>query len=233
MLNARFRPRHRRQRGLSLVELLVGIAVGMFVVAAASMLVVTQLGDNRRMLLEVQVQQDLRATADIITRELRRAGSISLIGDATAYVWSPGSDWLQNPYLAVTPASGASTSVSFQSNRTQGSSGPYGFRLNGGVIESQLAAAGWQALTDSATMRVTDFSITAQPQPAVRIACSKLCADGTQSCWPTVTVRAYAISITGVSTSDPAVRRSIRSVTRLRNDQVTTDPALGTRSCPA
>ncbi|MBL0296208.1 MAG: hypothetical protein IPQ21_03185 [Betaproteobacteria bacterium] len=53
---------------------MVGITVGLFIVAAAAMLVTTQLGDNRRLLLETQVQQDLRATADIITRELRRAG---------------------------------------------------------------------------------------------------------------------------------------------------------------
>ena len=53
---------------------MVGVAIGLFVVAAASMLVVTQLSDNRRLTLETQVQQDLRATADIITRELRRAG---------------------------------------------------------------------------------------------------------------------------------------------------------------
>lgn len=57
-----------RQRGLSLVELMVGITVGLFVVAAAATLVANQLSDNRRLLLETQVQQDLRATMDIITR---------------------------------------------------------------------------------------------------------------------------------------------------------------------
>jgi type IV pilus assembly protein PilW len=231
MLTSRIRG--RRQSGLSLVELLVGIAVGMFIVAAAAMLVVTQLTDNRRMLLEVQVQQDLRATADIITRELRRAGSIAFLSDAPAYVWKAGENWVPNPYMAVTPASGADLAVTFSSSRTLGTSGPYGFRLNNGVIESRLPEAGWQQLTDSATLFVTDFSVTSQHQPAIRVACSKVCADGSQTCWPTVTVRAYEISITGRATSDAAVRRSIRSVARLRNDQVVTDAALGTRSCPA
>ena len=77
----------RRQRGLSIVELMVGVAIGLFVVAAASMLVVTQLSDNRRLTLETQVQQDLRATADIITRELRRAGHW---GKARDGVWYRG-----------------------------------------------------------------------------------------------------------------------------------------------
>lgn len=70
-----------RQRGLSLVELLVGISVGLFVLAGATLLLSTQLGDNRRLLLETQLQQDLRATMDIITRELRRAG-VNKIGRA-------------------------------------------------------------------------------------------------------------------------------------------------------
>ncbi len=45
----------RSQRGLSLVELMVGITDGLFVVAAAATLVANQLSDNRRLLLETQV----------------------------------------------------------------------------------------------------------------------------------------------------------------------------------
>ena len=75
----------RSQRGLSLVELMVGIAVGLFVVAGAVMVVTTQLGDNRRLLLDAQLQQDLRATLDIVTREVRRAGGVA---DATALALS-------------------------------------------------------------------------------------------------------------------------------------------------
>ncbi len=62
------------QRGLSLVELMVGIAVGLFIVAGTVTLATSQLSENRRVLLETQVQQDLRAAADIIARDLRRAG---------------------------------------------------------------------------------------------------------------------------------------------------------------
>ena len=65
---------------------MVGVAIGLFVVAAASMLVVTQLSDNRRLTLETQVQQDLRASADIITRELRRAGHWGKARDGVWYM---------------------------------------------------------------------------------------------------------------------------------------------------
>lgn len=227
-------PLHRgRQLGMSLVELLIGIAVGLFVVAAAATVMTTQLTENRRLMLEVQVQQDIRASADIITRELRRAGSIAFLGDATGYVWTPGSSWSPNGYLTVTPAAGSASSVTFQSSRTQGQSGPYGFRLQNGVIQSQLAAAGWQALTDRNTMIVTTFNVTALNEPAVVVPCPKLCADGSQDCWPQVRVRSFVIDITGRSASDASVVRSVRSTVRLKSDEVITDNSLGARTCPA
>ena len=54
----------RPPRGVSIVELMVGITIGLFILAAATVMLTSQLADNRRLLLEAQVQQDLRATAD-------------------------------------------------------------------------------------------------------------------------------------------------------------------------
>ena len=118
-------------RGLSLVELMVGIAVGMFVVAAAATLVATQLTENRGLQLELQVQQDLRATADIITRELRRGASLASFGDATSYVWTPGVPWIfiYNNTVA-TPASGVTEEVTFTQARSPGGRGSSGFDVN-------------------------------------------------------------------------------------------------------
>jgi prepilin peptidase dependent protein B len=66
--------RLRRQRGLSIIELMVGVAIGMFIIGGAIKLFVDMFGNNRRLLIETRVNQDLRATADIIARDLRRAG---------------------------------------------------------------------------------------------------------------------------------------------------------------
>ena len=62
------------QRGLSIVELMVGIAVGMFLVAGAVTMFVGNLTSSRQLLVEARVNQDLRATVDLISRDLRRAG---------------------------------------------------------------------------------------------------------------------------------------------------------------
>lgn len=232
MLSHRMGHAGRRQQGLSLVELLVGITVGLFVVAAAGMLVANQLSNNRRLLLETQIQQDLRSALDIMTRELRRAG-YSLVMDG--WVW-PGGTGLPNPNQAIsTPLS---TQVGFFYNRAPGETGPFGFRYNAvnKTIETYLASnAGspWQELTDRRTLKVTAFRISDQSPPAATLSCPKLCTDGTDSCWPTHRVRDYRIDVTGEAATDPQVVRSLSTVVRVRADQVVyNDPVNPTWICP-
>ena len=63
-----------RARGISMVELLVGLAVGLFIAAAGVTLMAGNLRENRALMLESRLMQDLRTASDIITRDLRRAG---------------------------------------------------------------------------------------------------------------------------------------------------------------
>jgi type II secretory pathway component PulJ len=219
------------QRGLSLVELMVGIAVGLFVVAAAAMLVSTQLNDNRRLLLETQLQQDLRAAADIITRELRRAGHWPI---AAQFVWTPGSPLQLNPYSDV--GTGVASQVDFTYWRKATEDGPFGFKQDGNVLKTRLGLGGWQELTDGNTLRITAFTVTPHNGPATPLPCPNLCPDGTANCWPTLTVRELEVVITGEAVADPAVQRSLRSVVRLRNDLVqfkVPDAVAPTQACPA
>ncbi|MBK7276746.1 MAG: prepilin-type N-terminal cleavage/methylation domain-containing protein [Betaproteobacteria bacterium] len=225
----------RSQRGLSLVELMVGIAVGLFVVAGAVMVVTTQLGDNRRLLLDAQLQQDLRATLDIVTREVRRAGGVA---DATALAgfWQEGSATVAENNLAPIALNEGGSEIVFRYRRA-GDEGPYGFKLDGTTIRS-LLGDGWQELTDGNIMSITEFKVTAvaedPPAPPVQIPCPRLCADGTSDCWPTLAVRSYTVDIGAQSRIDPAVQRSVRSVVRVRNDVVQFDDSLPpNQACPA
>jgi prepilin peptidase dependent protein B len=231
----------RRQRGLSIVELMVGVAIGLFVVAAATMLVSTQLSDNRRLMLETQVQQDLRASADIIARELRRAGHWAKARDG---VWYEGNAAVvrDNPYASVAKADGSafadgevSSTVLMSYSRSGDetdetglveSAEQLGFRLSGGVIQTRLGDAGWQALTDSNTLNVTEFSLTMNLQP-IRLECPKPCPDPLIDCRPTLEVRDLRVLIKGEAANDSNVKRSVDSTVRLRND------ALIPGTCPA
>lgn len=222
------RPQARRvhQRGLSVVELMVGVTVGLFVVAAAALMVSGQLADNRNLLLATQIQQDLRSTAEIITRELRRIGFADSVP-----VWN---DTMTGPIAestvaSITPSSGSTISnIDFFYRRRPGDDTRFGFKLEGGVIKTKVADA-WETLTDARVMRVTAFNIDMPAATEYRLPCAKLCADDTQNCWPVVRLRTATVTITGVSTSDAAITRTITSQVRVRNDWVHHN---NTPSCP-
>jgi type IV pilus assembly protein PilW len=242
------RPR-RAQRGMSLVELMVGVTIGLFVVAAASLVVSTQLLENRRLITETQLQQDLRASADIITRELRRAGAWGN-NNAKFGLWYSGTTQVQcNLYATVEPTDAADNVVTYRYWRSSNQNGPLGFKLENGVIRYSLTNAdspdntscapvnspsNWQDLTDSHTVTIDSFTITPTLNlPAVQISCPKLCSDNTQNCWPTIQVRELTVTIEGTSAIDSAVRRSVTSTVRLRNDHIQfNDATAPTRSCP-
>ena len=221
---------------MSIVELMVGIAVGMFVVAAASLLVASQLTDNKRLLYETQLQQDLRSSLDIIVRDLRRAGSNQLIANAADAVWvTGGPEPAEVPFIDVTPSSGGpAQQVDFYSSRTNTDFGKgYGFRLNSSeyVVQTLLPnGAGWQDLTDKKTMKVTLFEVTPQNEPVIQLVCPKLCSTGDQACWPTFTPRSFKVKMTAQSVYDANIGRTVEAVVRLRADHL---KKIGASVCPA
>lgn len=222
--------RRRGQAGLSLVELMVGITVGLFVLGGATLLVATQLGDNRQLLLETQLRQDLRATMDIMTRELRRSGVSDL---AVNNVWFPGSAGAAPSALAPIALSADGSEVTFRYRRGS-AEGPYGFKLEGSRIKS-LLGGNWQDLTDATVMEVTDFAVVLDEEIEETIPCPRACSvDPTDTaCWPSLIVRNYTVTLAVQAVSDENVRRSQSSRVRVRNDRLSfNDPLNPTRLCP-
>lgn len=232
VLNARRRHVRSLQAGLSIVELMVGVAIGLVIVAAAALLMTGQLVENRRLLVETQLQQDLRGAADIITRELRRAGT-GQETEALDTIWYAGTPEVR--YNSKAAALSVSSSLVTFDYGVDYSPGPYGFRLSSGIIETRLGASGWQDLTDGNVMRVLSFTPTLSVASAtpIQLPCPSLCADGTSDCWPKFQVRELSFGITAEAKSDPAVKRSISSRVRLRNDFVLFADPLTNRICPA
>ena len=232
-MKSRFKALHR---GMSLVELMVGITIGLFVVAAATTLASTQLVDNRRMQLEVQIQQDLRASMDIITRQLRRAGGLKPIEAQDILAASDGSPGVSDQIARMRSDPG---SVEFAFFYKTGESGPNGFKLDSGVIRSLLnrgsSSTVWQDLTDSQTVNVTRFVITPMVVAGPVLPCPKLCPPSNDTaCWPTMVRRSYTVELEAQSVRDPSVRRALRNEVQIRNDWVrVNDPALGDVVCPS
>ena len=216
----------RTQHGLSLIELMVGIAIALLVTAAAATLLTSHLRENRILLLEARLMQDLRTAADLVARDLRRAG---YWGAATAGVWAAGAGSVAaNPYAAVEPETAASDAVIFRysrdatENHLVDANEQFGFRLRTGAIEIQLGAGNWQALTDAGTLKVTGFSLTPTVQDmSLDAFCAKPCPAGASACPPRQQVRSFAVVINGQLVNHATVARSVRSTVRLRNDPVT------------
>ena len=218
------RPASRRTRGHSLVELMIGLALGLFIVACASTLLAAQSHEQRGQAAANRLTQDLRTAADVVLRDLRRAGHW---GAAASAVWRPGADGVAaNPYSALAPELAASAGASFRYSRDAVENGSvdtnetFGLRLRNGAIELALGAGQWQALTDTGTLTVTAFTVVPTVQEiTLQDHCATPCPPGATSC-PRQLVRSLVVQITARSSIDAAVERSVRGEVRVRNDAV-------------
>ena len=231
-------------RGISIVELMVGITISLFILAGASLVLTTQLDSNRRLLLEAQVQQDLRTTADMISRDVRRAG---YWGKAYCQVWPASLDLAEcpgpNPYTLMTPnvAAGAQVVSEIRYRRSTDAEGGadinrdddgvdldddrprelVGFKFNAGAgtIEYMVGDGNWQTLTDPAVLEIRQFTMTinsqALPAPCAAFGCQAL----GPACGGPISVHSREVTFTIVARAvhDPSVERSLRENVRLRN----------------
>jgi type IV pilus assembly protein PilW len=212
-----------RQRGLSIVELMVGIAIGLVIVAAALLTLTHHLRENRSLIVEARLMQDLRTASDLVAHDLRRAGYWNHAGEG---VWhASGSPLQANPYTALNVSDEA---TSFSYARSETDSHDFAYRLRDGVIEMRIGNGNWQAMTDGGTLRVASFSITPHAQDIVLDGfCARPCAAGSSNtCPPRQQVRSFAVHIEAKAATNPEVSRTVQATVRLRNDALS-------GACPA
>lgn len=75
MLN-RIPPSLRNQRGVSLIELMIALVAGLVVTGAAVALILAIMKSNSETIKGTRLTQELRATADVVAKDLRRARSV-------------------------------------------------------------------------------------------------------------------------------------------------------------
>ncbi len=213
----------RTLRGASLVELMVGLTIGLLVVAGASALFAQQLAATRRTMLEARLNQDMRAAADLIVRDLRRA---SFWRDSITGTQAVGatSATASNPYRAVSSSADAVV-YAFSRDATEdnalGAAEQFGFRRTStGLLQMQVEQDSWLDLVDPSLVRITAFTIT----PTQRLLplgdlCATACPPGTPNC-PSTTVRQFNLVLRGQAVADAAVQRELRMAVRLRNDHL-------------
>ena len=215
----------RHQTGLSLVGLLVGSALGLAAVAAAGSLLAAGIRESRDAGLETRLVQDLRTAAEIVSRDLRRAGHWA--GAASGVRRDDGTSPLVNPYGAFSPDTGASAVARFSYSRDAvedhavGSNERFGFRLRNGALELQLGDGNWQAMTDIQTLTVTTFTVTPRTDLLpLDDHCPAACPAASTTCPPRLAVRSADVEIAGRAAGDGRVVREVRSRARLRADAI-------------
>jgi prepilin peptidase dependent protein B len=230
----------RAQRGLSVVEFMVGVAVGLLVIGGATKLFVDYLSSNRRLLVETRVNQDLRAAADLIARDLRRGGYWR---NAAAGISSdPKVAPVPNPYATVS-YDGSTGTLSYAYDKdgdnsfTAGSTEDFGVRRGtvGGVGVVQLrTAGGWQTITDPATIAIPAGGVNIAPPVTrtvelfdqcpclldLRCAAADFALGGAYfATRPRMTIREITLTLSG-SAPNTAITRTLTETVRVRNDLV-------------
>ena len=214
--------------GFSLIELLLGVSLGLFVVSGALTLYASQLAQSKRIMLEMRINQELRITLDLISRQLRNSGYWNNALNGTLAGMN-GSAPIQNPYASINYLETNSSLVFYQSLDTNdiiNSNENLGFRLVDGSVQAQLGSGNWQALTDPKALTITALSITPTIKTISSVAsttstfnpCSKACTD-INSC-PQFSIRSYKIVLAAVAPRDPTLVRALEQTVRVRNDEV-------------
>lgn len=212
--------RARAQNGASIMELLIGMTVGLIILAGASTLFVNYLSSNRILLLSTRLTEEMRAATELVERDLQRAGywsnAVSAVYNATAATQPV------NPYADITAGTGLDYAYALHNNTAVATDESFAFRLtkaNGiGTLEMRKSGV-WTAVTSPDATNVTAFTIT----PVVRTIllseyCVKPCPSGSTTCPPQIQLRQYDLAFSAQAVVDPTIRRQVAESIRVRND---------------
>lgn len=164
----------RQQRGLSIVELMITISLGLLLMAALTAVFANTLGVNSRSLKLSQLQEEATTVMGLIVGDLRRAG---YRGDAAELVFDPANaSTAFNDTIVISNYGGEQLNscivFSYDADGDgihDGAAENFGYRVREGRIQrrqssADCGSAGWQDLTTTAMLDVTDldFGLTEQ-----------------------------------------------------------------------
>ncbi len=151
-----------RQRGLTLVELMVSLAIGSLLLLGLTTFYVNSLKSNAEVLNAMRLNQTLRASMLLISRDLRRAG-----------YWA-GTAATGNPFKSMTTSTSGCVLYSYDRTGSGATTVPeaakYGYLLKDGVLMMRSGGSvhsctpgsnnSWEALTDSGLMTITSLAFS-------------------------------------------------------------------------
>lgn len=159
-----------RQSGETLMGLMVGLGLGLMVLAGGTQMLAHTLRGQRALLQDSHVHHDLRAALNIITRDLRQA---QFIDEA----WRlRNSAQCEDAFCGNTEdfsiqADRINFSVDRNHNGTKDNNECLGFRLSNGELKARTACQPevWTAITDAGSLKITQLQWQVKCTPIGRL----------------------------------------------------------------
>lgn len=201
----------KRNKGFTLVEMMIAIAIGLIVASAVVSLFISMTKVNSTYLKSVRLHHGLRSTFDVMVRDIRRAGYND--NAATQITTNPFSSTGSGTVLSVPTTS--SIYFSYDDADTSNTNiKSYGYRLQSGEIQfcfrqdgstCSEAGASWESISDTDLIEVTTLSIAETPVDVNDIR-----------------LREISISMTGRLKKDTVFSRTLNEVIKVRNEHALT-----------
>ncbi len=196
---------------------MIALALSLMLMSGALVMAGVQLGEQRRLQLETLVQQELRATAELMLRDLRRAAFWDRSPEGVWRTDGPAPE--RNPYADLSlEDTGQRLSYSFARDGSVPGGASIretsGFRLNEGRID-QLIAGRHQPVTDPALLRVRDFEVRVS---SLKRDLADVCASSCGGpCAAALMSRQVELILDAEAAHDPRVRHRLTVRGLLRN----------------
>lgn len=209
----------RNNEGFSLVELMVSIALGLFVVIGVLSIFATTAKSNHDTLKATRLHQDLRAVMDLMARDIRRAGywrtAISSVDGGPQNPFrlnDPGKLTGQPEDSCLTYSYDLNGDMNIDSNEN------HGFRLNTGSVQMAKSDGDcnngdWERVTDQEASTITGLEFAVNSR--------LLNVDGASNAAGTIRVREVKIELSGELKDDSSVSRTLTQTVRVQTDLYT------------
>ena len=213
-----------KQRGLGLIEMLVSMALSLLAVGVMVVLMASTLGAGTATIQMSRLSQELRASMQLMSRDLRRAnfhsGFLNCFANVncrsdlsiTAYVDTIHINAASNCFWYWLDRDGdadlSNDPVGGFRYRTIGDVGVLQMRISGNSAANCDDGDGWELITDPNTIDITSFTVSNADSYT-----ETLSALGDFQ-----VVEKIRLNINGRMTKDPDVQREIQDLVLIRND---------------
>ena len=154
--------KHKSQSGFTLIEILISLALGLLIIGGAFSYFLSTLKTSKELLLQSKLQQEVRSTANLIQRDIRRAG-YAPVGNTNQAI-------VQTIWLGKTDSTLANDNcVIYRYVDERGNLRNSGFLLNtDGKIYMKTSGTGntctvntdWTPLTTASNVQYTQFNFS-------------------------------------------------------------------------